>query len=139
MPGQRRRDGQHGFTLIEVIVVLVILGVLSAVIAPNYFSMVQESDTAMARGAASEGLGRLYSAVGLYYVHEKSRPTGLSQLRGDAYLGTDESDQLDLGEYRLSFSQTNGGESVRIAVEALTDQGGYRDTGVVLVQEWPME
>lgn len=39
---------KNGFTLIEIIVVLIILGVLTAIAIPNYFSFINKSRTAEA-------------------------------------------------------------------------------------------
>jgi len=49
---------EKGFTLIEIIAVLVILGVLAAVAIPKYISMMDESRNAAAQGAIAEVKGR---------------------------------------------------------------------------------
>jgi prepilin-type N-terminal cleavage/methylation domain-containing protein len=48
------RKNQEGFTLIEIIAVLVILGILAAVAIPKYLDMRQDAIINAAKGALSE-------------------------------------------------------------------------------------
>ncbi|EFL49901.1 hypothetical protein DesfrDRAFT_3358 [Solidesulfovibrio fructosivorans JJ]] len=64
----RRKRGQQGFTLIEIIAVLVILGVLAVVAVPKYFDLQDEARRSAARGliaAAQSQLSMGYAAMKL--------------------------------------------------------------------------
>jgi prepilin-type N-terminal cleavage/methylation domain-containing protein len=58
-----RKD--KGFTLIELVIIIVVLGILASVAIPRYRNIVAESREAAARGA----LGALRSGVSIYYAN----------------------------------------------------------------------
>ena len=85
---QRRRSGQAGVTLIEMLVVVVIIGLFVALVAPNMF---RSADKARVTAARSQ-VEQLMTALGTYKLDTGIFPTteqGLEALRvkpGDALL-----------------------------------------------------
>jgi MSHA pilin protein MshA len=62
---------QAGFTLIELIIVIVILGLLSAVAIPKFVDLSDDAEDAAIEGIA----GGLSSASTINYATEKTNPT----------------------------------------------------------------
>jgi MSHA pilin protein MshA len=52
-------ENQKGFTLVEIIAVLVILGILAAVAIPKYFNLQEEAKDKALDAALGEGVGRV--------------------------------------------------------------------------------
>jgi MSHA pilin protein MshA len=59
-----RLKDERGFTLIELVIIIVILGILSVVAIPRYVDMQEEAREASIRGA----LGNIRSAVSIQYA-----------------------------------------------------------------------
>ncbi|HSH00810.1 MAG TPA: prepilin-type N-terminal cleavage/methylation domain-containing protein [candidate division Zixibacteria bacterium] len=59
-------SNQRGFSLIELVIIIVILGILAAVAIPKYQDITSEAREASARAA----LGGIRSAVMIYYANQ---------------------------------------------------------------------
>ncbi|MCX5591904.1 type II secretion system major pseudopilin GspG [Alcaligenes endophyticus] len=72
-----RSRRQHGFSLIEIMVVLVIMGVLAALIVPN---LMDRPDQARATAARND-VGAIMQALKLYRLDNGQYPSGSQGLR----------------------------------------------------------
>ena len=57
---------QKGFTLIELVIIIVVLGILAAVAIPKYQDITSEAKAAAARGA----LGAMRSGITIFYANQ---------------------------------------------------------------------
>lgn len=103
------RKGQEGFTLIEVIAVLVILAVLAAVAIPRYITLIDDARTQALNGAVAAGLSHVSLSYGRLALQNGQEPT-------EAELVTDAgSNPPQSADYSFAFAAVTGGVNVTVA------------------------
>jgi len=87
MKKRKMLKNEKGFTLIEIIAVIIIMGILAAVAVPKFFSMQDDAKKAAVNGALSEAAARFNHAFSKYILDVKKAPADVAVLKDPLYLG----------------------------------------------------
>jgi len=108
---------KRGFTLIELVMVIVILGILAAVAVPTFFNMQGQAQISAVKGA----LGGLRSGVAIWYAKEAASGT-------PGYPSLAELESTPGGPMSLPIPEnpyTNSNDIVYGAIEAVDTGAGW--------------
>lgn len=87
---------ESGFTLIEIVMVLVLLGILSAVAVPKYFDLQAQAKQRAAQAAVAEAQAR----VNAIFAQELLKGVACSKAVGIAKTGVS---GVAMGEWKVTF------------------------------------
>jgi len=73
---------KRGFTLIEALIVLTLIGILVSILVPQYRSSVIRAKEAVLK----ENLFQMRDAINKFYTDKKKYPTSLEELAANRYL-----------------------------------------------------
>ena len=115
----KKNKNSDGFTLIEIIAVIIILGILSAVAIPKFFSMQEDAKIAALHGGLSESAARFNHAYSKYILVEKKAPSDVvGVLDKEQYLGVNAGTTgTDIGDFIVKWNKQSDG-SLKIEVVA---------------------
>jgi general secretion pathway protein G len=127
-----QRMGQMGFTLIELIIVMAIIGILAAVAAPRYVIFVRHAKEAVLR----QDLETMRKAIDSYTIDKEKAPQSLDDLVQAGYLKSIPVDPMtnnqdtwitDTSDTLMDIDETAGGiDNVHSgAQEVATDGSSY--------------
>jgi general secretion pathway protein G len=126
-PTQQLRQG--GFTLIELIIVMAIIGILAAVAAPRYVIFVRHAKEAVLR----QDLETMRKAIDSYTIDKEKAPQSLDDLVQAGYLksipvdpmtNTQDSWITDTSDTLMDINETAGGiDNVHSGAQEVSTDG----------------
>jgi len=119
---KRFSKNEEGFTLIEIIAVIIIMGILAAVAVPKFFSMQEDAKRAALNGALSEAAARFNHAYARYILDLKRAPSNvLGVLDTSAYLGANAAADVgeDIGDFFIKWTREGTTDKLIIEVRKM--------------------
>jgi MSHA pilin protein MshA len=113
----RPLTNEDGFTLIEIIAVIIIMGILAAVAVPKFFSMQDDAKIAALNGATSEAAARFNHAFARYILTNKRAPSDVAnELASSDYLGAAAGTGESIGDFAVKWEKDSGTGVLTITV-----------------------
>ncbi|MBM4149198.1 MAG: type II secretion system protein [Lentisphaerae bacterium] len=120
---ERKNRKRSGFTLVEIIAVLVILAILTAIAVPKYFDLSEEAKNLAVKGAVAEGL----SVCSLAYAKEALAAAGepaITDVRDEA------ADVVIAGDFTYTYTVNGTTIEVDVSGKAGSTVAGATGQGI---------
>lgn len=102
-------NNQRGFTLIEIIAVLVLLGILAAVAVPKYVNLQADAKNKAAEGAVAEGVAQVNQYAARFILINSTVPTTLADLAAAGLVNP-----YAEGDFSIAFAQVAAGDPITV-------------------------
>ena len=109
----------NGFTLVEILIVVVIVGILAAIAIPTYYSYVK-------KGYATEAKTQLKSivqAADMYYSERGEYPADIEEMENEGYLELKTSVKKKW-EFEIAMDENDGGTCTATSTEEMPGGAG---------------
>ena len=115
MSPRQHLKNQKGFTLVEIIAVLILLGILAAVAIPRYMNLTDQARQSAAQAAIAEAKSRLASGYGIELMQSSGATPVMTAILAEGAMTS--ATAMTIGDFRLT--PTISGTAVRISVSAV--------------------
>jgi general secretion pathway protein G len=129
-----KRDGERGFTLIELIIVMAIIALLASIAIPSYVKSIKKANEAVLK----EDLHTIRTAIDSYTVDREKAPQGLDDLVQAGYLkaipvdpmtGRSDTWSTSQSDTMTDINETQGGlDDVHSGSEGVSTEGTTYNT-----------